>query len=342
MAWDFEAISRRSIIKGIGAGTVLAMTPMQLVFAQNKTTLTFITAYEILLEQMHELNAIAGGHMAAQGLDIKMIPGKGTSLAIQQVVAKQAEVSRVGALDLIKAAALQNVNLVSVGVSLQEGIFSVVSLESNPVHGPKEMKGKKIGVVSIGGGTENMLDLMLASAGIASAEVPRQAVGSSPGNVELLKQGRLDAFFITVDGAMTLGRQKEPVLIWSADRFAPMPGGAIIMRREYADQNKDTVVAFMRAMYSSAEELLVADPTMIIERVSKSFDISAPKDTDFRVQALTIYNYMALTYGRKNLLRNVPEVWQNAALQIGSAGLAKLDKPESIYTNDYIDAAMKS
>ena len=342
MPLDFNDISRRSVIQGVAAGTVLAMSPMSSVLAQTKTTLTFFTAWQILLEQMHELNAIAGGHMAKQGLDIKMIPGKGTSLAIQQVVAEQAQVSRVGALDLIKAAALQKVNLVSIAVSLQEGIFSVVSLSSKPITGPKDMKGRRIGVTSLGGGTENILNLMLTTAGVPVGDVARQAVGSSPGNVELLKQGRLDAFFTTVDGAMTLRHQNAPVIIWSADRYAPMPGGAIIMRDDYAKKNRDTVVAFLRAMHASAEELLEADPFMIIDRVSKAFDIDAPKDKNFRVWALSIYNYMALAYGRSNLLRNVPSVWQNAVKQVADAGIAKLGSAESIYTNDYIDAAMKA
>jgi hypothetical protein len=51
---------------------------------------------------------------------------------------------------------------------------------------------------------------------------------------------------------------------------------------------------------------------------------------------------MALAYGRSNLLLNVPSVWENAVEQINSAGIATLDNPESIYTNEYIDAAMKS
>lgn len=341
MAREFEALTRRNVIQALGAGAVLAAAPMPLAFAQSKTTVTFITAWEILLEQMHELNAIAGGHMAAEGIEVKMVPGRGTSLAVQQVVAKQAEVSRVGALDLIKASALQQVGLTSVGVSLQEGIFFVVSLDSKPIRQPADMKGKRIGVASIGGGTENILNLMLANAGIAVEDVARQAVGSSPGNVELLKQGRLDGTFVTVEGAMKLRRDNEPVYIMSADRFAPMPGGAIIMRKEFVEQNKDTVVAFMRAMYRSAEELLVADPYKIVERVSKAFEISAPKETEFRVQALATYNYMALAYGRENLLRNVPEVWDNAVKMVAAAGIAKLDDAKSIYTNDYIDAAMK-
>lgn len=339
MAQNFGSISRRSVIQGLGVGTVLAAAPLRFGFAQDTTTFRFITAWEILLEQMHELNAIAGGHMKAEGIEVEMTPGRGTSLAIQQVVADQADISRVGALDLIKASAAQEVELVSVGVSLQEGIFEVVSLDSNPINGPADMRGKVIGVSSLGGGTENILNLMLSNAGVPIEEVERQAVGSSPGNVELLKQGRLDAFLLTVEGSMILRRNNEPVTIWAADKFAPMPGGAIIVRRDFAEANKDSVTAFMRAMYNSAQELLVADPDMIISRIEEQFEVSANEERDFRTHALAIYNYMALAEGEDNLLRNVPEVWANAAEQISKAGMAEVPDVESLYTNEFIDAA---
>lgn len=339
MAQNFGSFSRRSVIQGLGVGTVLAAAPFRFGFAQDTTTFRFITAWEILLEQMHELNAIAGGHMKAEGIEVEMTPGRGTSLAIQQVVADQADISRVGALDLIKASAAQEVELVSVGVSLQEGIFEVVSLDSNPINGPQDMRGKVIGVSSLGGGTENILNLMLSNAGVPIEEVERQAVGSSPGNVELLKQGRLDAFLLTVEGSMILRRNNEPVTIWAADKFAPMPGGAIIVRRDFAEANKDSVTAFMRAMYNSAQELLVADPDMIISRIEEKFEISANEERDFRTHALAIYNYMALAEGEDNLLRNVPEVWANAAEQISKAGMAEVPDVESLYTNEFIDAA---
>ena len=185
MAHNFGKISRRTVIQGLGVGTVLAATPVSFGLAQGTSTFRFITAWEILLEQMHELNAIAGGHMQAEGIKVEMTPGRGTSLAIQQVVADQADISRVGALDLIKASSAQDVGLVSVGVSLQEGIFQVVSLDSSPINSPEDMRGKVIGVASIGGGTENMLNLMLTNAGVPIEEVERQAGGSSPGKVEL-------------------------------------------------------------------------------------------------------------------------------------------------------------
>ena len=53
-------LSRRTVLLGVGAGTVLTLTPRLPSLAQGATKLKFITAWEILLEQMHELNAIAG------------------------------------------------------------------------------------------------------------------------------------------------------------------------------------------------------------------------------------------------------------------------------------------
>lgn len=342
MATHSWTLSRRSVLLGFAAGGALIASRTVPGFAQGNAKLSFITAFDVLLEQMHELNAVAGGHLSAQGIELDIIPGRGTSLAIQQIVAEQSEISRVGALDLIKGAAAQDVPLKSIAVSLHQGIFNVVSSASNPVKSPSEMRGKTIGVASIGGGTENMLNLMLTNAGIPIAEVQRQAVGSSPGNVEQVKQGRLDAFFVTVEGAMALTRANEAVHIWSANNYAPMPGGAFITRTEFAEKNQDLMVKLLKGFYASAEELLVADPNMILDRIEKTFEVAADKDRDFRVQALATYNYMALAEGRDNLLRNVPEVWHSAVKQISDAGIATLADPDSIYTNDYIDEAIKS
>ncbi|MBI3707405.1 MAG: ABC transporter substrate-binding protein [Proteobacteria bacterium] len=297
--------------------------------------------FDLAFEFSHELNADVGGHFKAQGLDVQITNVRGTSIAIQQVVAKQAQVTRVGALDLMKAVAAQGVPLVSIATSLHEGIFSLVSLKSAPLKTPADMKGKTIGVASIGGGQENTLDLLLVSSGVPVAEVPRQAIGSSAGNIELLKQGRVNGFFATVETSLIFRRANEPVEIVSAAKFAPMPGGAIVVRRDFAAENPDVAVRFLRAMRASAEELLTADPNMIIERIEKKYEISADKDRNFRIEALKAYNNMALSQGRENLLKNVPGVWRKAAELTSKAGIVKVADGDALYANQYIDQAYK-
>ena len=142
------------------------MTGRSPALAQSGSKLLFMEPFDLAFEYMHEMNGVVGGHFAKEGLDIQIDNARGTSVAIQQVIAGQAAVTRVGALDLIKAAAAQDVKLVSIATSLHEAIFSLVSLKSAPLMTPQDMKGKTIGVASMGGGQENTLDLILASGGM--------------------------------------------------------------------------------------------------------------------------------------------------------------------------------
>jgi NitT/TauT family transport system substrate-binding protein len=340
MTTDPGRISRRTAMQGIAAvaGTGLIARPA---VAQGGAKLLFMEPFDLAFEYMHEMNGVVGGHFAKEGLDVQIDNARGTSVAIQQVIAGQAAVTRVGALDLIKASAAQDVKLVSIATSLHEAIFSLVSLKSAPLMTPQDMKGKTIGVASMGGGQENTLDLILASGAVSPKDVPRQAIGSNAGNVELLKQGRVNGFFATVETSTLLRRAGEPVEIWSASKYAPMPGGIIITTRDFVQKNPEVTVKFVRAMCNSAKEILGADPNMIVERIEKKYDISASKDRAFRIDAVKAYNGMTVAQGENNIMRNVPEVWAKAGELVTKAGIAKVADVTALYDNKYVDEAAK-
>ena len=333
--------SRRSVLQGIAAAGVLATSGGRLAFGQSGAKSIFIEPFDLILEFLPELNAAAGGHFEAQGLNIDIINARGTSLAVQQVIAKQATFTKLGSLDLMKAHSLQSLPLVAIGTIQQGAIFSLVSLKSAPVMTPADMRGKTIGVASLGGGTENNLDLMLAGVGIPGKEVARQAVGLSPGSVELLKQGRVQAFFATVEVAVALQRAKEPVEIWNVDRFAPLPGGAYVVARDFANENPKAIVQFLRAVRASAVELLTTDLNKILDRVEKKFDIAGDKDRGYRVDALQAYNKLIESQGRDNILRNIPDVWRGGAELATKAGIVNVANVDSLYTNRFIEEAAK-
>ncbi len=336
-----KPVTRRRVLSGIAAGGALTLAGRAPTFAQGSAKIVFMEPFDLAIEFIHEMNGVVGGHFKAQGLEVEITNVRGTAIALQQVIAKQAMVTRVGALDLMKAVAAQQMPLVSIATSLQEAIFNLVSLKSAPINSPAEMKGKTIGVASMGGGQENTLNLLLASANLPVSEVPRQAIGSSAGNIELLKQGRVNGFFATVENSITLLRANEPVVIWSAGKFAPMPGGAIVVRRDWATENAELATKFLRGLYASAVELLSADPTMVLDRVEKKYDLAAEKSREFRIEALKAYNRLALAQGRENLLRNVPEVWRTAAELVDKAGIVKVASADQLYANTYIDVARK-
>ncbi len=334
-------VSRRTFLKATAAGSTVFLAGGMPVFAQSATKLVFMEPFDLALEYVTEMNAVVGGHFGKEGLDVSITNVRGTAVGIQQVIAKQATVTRIGLLDLMKASASQDAKIISVGTSLQGGIFNLVSRKDAPINTPADLKGKIVGVASLGGGQENVLNLMLSGAGIKPEEVERQAIGSNAGNVEILKQGRVDAFIASTETALILQMNNEPVEIWSTSKFAPLPGGVIMMTDEFAQANRDTVVKFLRAMRASALEIIDTDPAVILDRVVAKFEITTNEDRDFRLNAIKAYNDLTLAQGKENVMRNVPEVFAAAAKLVTGAGIVAIPDAAALYDNSFADEAFK-
>jgi NitT/TauT family transport system substrate-binding protein len=334
----FQAGRRNALARSVSiAGAMMAAGLPFAARAQSLSKYTMIMPFDLIIEFAPELNADVGGHFRAQGLDIDIINARGTSIALQQVLAKQASFTKLGGLDLMKAYSLQQVPVVSIGTIQQAGLFSIISLKSAPIRTPADMKGKTIGVASIGGGTENLLDLMLNGAGIAPKDVPRQAVGLSPGNVALLKQDRVQAFFATLEVVVALRRAGEPVEVLNVDSFAPIVGGAYVASRAFLDQNPKAPVQFLRAIKASVNELLTANPNMILDRIEKKYEISGEKDRAYRIEALQAVVALSMTQGKDNVLKNLPGLWKSGADLVTRSNIAKIPDATALYTNKFID-----
>src|SRR6185295_16200651 len=119
----------------------------------------------------------AGGYFEREGLDVTITGGRGPTQSVQQVLSGQALMSRTGATEIMKAIANDGAPVVVVATINQGSPFFVISKRTAPIRSPQDMLGKVIGVVSKGGGTENLLDAMLAEKGIEPAMVKREAVG---------------------------------------------------------------------------------------------------------------------------------------------------------------------
>src|SRR4026207_113608 len=63
----------------------------------------FITPLNYLIGYAPSLNAQAGGHFRKEGLDVTILPGKGSAVAVQQVIAGRALYGRAAPPALAKA-----------------------------------------------------------------------------------------------------------------------------------------------------------------------------------------------------------------------------------------------
>jgi ABC-type nitrate/sulfonate/bicarbonate transport system substrate-binding protein len=301
-----------------------------------------VTPFGFIIDFLEMMNAKSGGHFQAAGMDVQLLGAGGAAASMQQLAAGRAQFTRGAAIDVIKAAATQkDFSPVSIATIFQGSTFNVISSTAKPIADAKDFKGKRIGVVSIGGTTENFLDLMLHSAGIPKEDVPREVVGNNPGSFQLLQQG-IDGFIATSNVVDVLKQQNAPVLAWSTDRYAPMPSQIYLTTQQVIDTQPELVLAFVRAMKASAEEMLAGPLEPIVDRAAAEFDIPGIRDKPALVRTVRGDMDLWLSEGRDNLLVNIPSLWQSARDSLAAAGLADYPDVTRLYTNRFVDQARKA
>jgi ABC-type nitrate/sulfonate/bicarbonate transport system substrate-binding protein len=328
-------MSRRALLAGATAAAALP-TP-----ASAAEALTIITPGGFGIDFMEAMNAVAGGHLAAQGFAPTLLGGNGQAAATNQVLAGQAMFTRTSALDLFLAAAGKPPPLVSIATLYQASTFHVISRADKPVADAAALAGRTVGVVSVKGTTELLLDLMLSQARIPRERVARVAVGNSPGALRLIDAGRIDCFIASISVVARLQADAAagsgaPVLVWSTDRYAPMPSQCWIATRQTISQ-PETVVRFLRALAASCHELLAGDFDTLLARMARQFDIPGAKNPAELRAVKEATTKLWLSQGEAALLRNVPALWSAGAAAVASAGIAKPGDPASFYDNGFLD-----
>src|SRR5262245_61441060 len=209
-------VNRRRFATATAALSAASLLPANMVSSLAQSGLTpvrYLTPFGFLIGFSETLYGQAGGFFAKHGLDVIIEGGRGSAMSVQQVIAGNVLLSRTGGSDLIKAYA-KDPSVVAIAEIFQRDIFFVISDKDKPVRTPEDMAGKTIGIVSTGGATENILDMMLAVRGVPSAEVRRETVGNAPAAFELVKAGRIDAYIATNDTVFLL-RAERQILAWS-------------------------------------------------------------------------------------------------------------------------------
>ncbi len=341
------SISRRTILKGAAGGSVLLAAPALIGRAQAQgKKVQYICPFAYQLSFAPELNSVAGGHQARHGLDVQVEAGRGGAMAVQQVVAERAMFSRASGLE-IALSVDRGADLVGIATIVQASNFFVVSPEAKPIRNAKDMVGKTIGVVSVKGTTENLLDMMLIKHNIPVDKVPRQTVGNAPSAFALVQQGRIDAMIVSIPTVTLLRHAGEKIHAWSTDQEAKTPGQVYFCLRSTVEKEADTVARFLRGIRDSAREMLAADTQAkreaIVKRLGDQFKIEGATNLVAGAQTMVDEEELWLAEGKENLLINVPSRYKEMTDMMAAIKLIEkpLD-PTRLYTNALIQDALKS
>jgi NitT/TauT family transport system substrate-binding protein len=277
-------ISRRALL----AGAAIAAARPSLGFAATGEVVRYLTPYGYLMAFVDTMYPDTAGIFGKHGLDVTIEGGKGSAMSVQQVSAGNVLISRTGGTDLIKAYA-KDPSLVAVGDCFPKDLFFVISHGDRAVLKPADMAGKTIGLVSVGGATENILDMMLAKDGVPAAEVKRETVGNAPAAFEFVKAGRIAAYIATADTVSALKLDKQPVAAWSCDDVAPSPGQVYITSKKRLEQHRPAIAKFLAAVDDGLGQMLaMADPAPILTSVLSKYDVFEAKRPDKGVGVLRL------------------------------------------------------
>lgn len=312
-------------------------------FAQRKP-MTVITPFGYIADFGELMNGVVGGHFARYGLDVKVLGGNGTSAAIGQVLAGQAMVTRSSSIDLFQAAKAGGGKppLVSIATLYQSSNFNVISDKAKPVETIEAMKGKTVGIVSVKGTTELLIDAMLIASGLKPTDVKKEVVGNNAGAFALIGQGRIDCFIASVAVVAHLQELNTPMVFFSTDKYAPMPAQIYSATPESIQKNPDLLVAWLKGVRDSVNEILTGDYVKLLERMGKTYEIPGIRNTAALKGTHELAVKLWLGQGKENLLRNVPALWAKASEVLVKVGIAPPLPATDFYTNELIDRALKA
>lgn len=333
-------VTRRKFLAAAAAAGAITALPAR---SRAATPVTVVTPDGFLPDFIELMNAAAGGHFARFGLDAKIVGTNGSMQAMQQLVSGQAQFGRGSPIDLMRAVGTAHAPLVSIATLYQASTFQVVSPAEKPIHDGKALAGKTVGLVSVGGATDLLLDIILAKSGLKKDAVERRYIGNRPAALELARQGRIDCFVCTIAVVVALQRTGQKIVYWSTDRYAPMPGQTYMTGRAVVVHNPDLAVRFLNAIYASAEEIMKGPIAPLYARAAKQYDI--PHAAGFAVLGdveKVIVDKLWLARGKANFLRNIPSLFAEGVASVRAIGIGNIPDPTLLYTNAIVDKVMQA
>jgi NitT/TauT family transport system substrate-binding protein len=282
------------------------------------------------------------GYYKEAGLNVTVDPGKG---ATNTAVGVASGVYQFGYVDLPTMIRFNAQNpttpLIMVYVSFDDTPSCIVTLKSKNIRTPKDLDGKKL---AGGPGTaiHDTISILLHAAKADNVQIKWVPVSPQLFST-MLKTGEVDgigAFTNSqIPGLLDVGYKLEDIeVIKYSDFGANLYGLGLVTTKKFADENPDTVRAFVRA-FNHATKDTMAQPDKALE-VMKARDARMKMESETVrldiVKGLTVTKYVA-AHGLSSV---TPErLKQSIDATVTAYKLPNSPAPDTIYTDKFLPPA---
>jgi NitT/TauT family transport system substrate-binding protein len=189
------------------------------------------------------------GFFKARGIELGYVPGAGGGDALRNLLSGQADVAFTDPGSFF-AALDKGEKLRAIYDIYPQNVFNVVSLKSQNIRQPADLKGKRIGVYSLSSGTRQNLQVLLHQAGLSESDVTLVVTGLL--NFAPLMQGQVDATAAT-DTGLLIGRQRGlgDVNVMEVRNHLNLSSDFFVVREETYQRRKEVLKRFLQAYKDS-------------------------------------------------------------------------------------------
>ena len=194
------------------------------------------------------------GFFKAQHIEMAYLPGAGGGDALRNLLSGQADVAFTDPGSFFTALD-KGEKLRAVYDIYPQNVFNVVSLKSQNILKPADLKGKRIGVYSLSSGTRQNLQVLLNQAGLSEADVTIVVTGLL--NFTPLMQGQVDATAAT-DTGLLVGRQRGLVdfNVMEVKDHLNISSDFFVVSEDTFQNKKDVIRRFLLAYKNSAQWMM--------------------------------------------------------------------------------------
>ena len=193
--------------------------------------------------------AVSRGYFKRQGLDVQLITVRQSDVIIAATVSGE-----LNFMDIIPTAILASVRglpIRTVGVVLRTAPYVLVANSS--LRSAADLKGKKIGVSSVGGMSAYLVREILMRNGLnPDRDVAFLAVGGTTARSAALFGGTIDAALVVAPEDYVLERKGYRRLLFASD-FATYPLSGVAASVDFLAKNRLLTISFMKALLEGAK-----------------------------------------------------------------------------------------